>query len=97
MNTLREEAKAKQYSGNYGIIMSDNDTQMLILAKDNAHRAGVADTITFKHLDFLDFIDQPETAGTMVSNPPYGERLEVDNIHSLYTHIDKFFRIHPNC
>ena len=53
---------------------SDIDSAALELAKANAQRAGVADRITFERRDLRDFAPQSEK-GTLICNPPYGERL----------------------
>jgi putative N6-adenine-specific DNA methylase len=52
----------------------DIDPAALELAKANAQRAGVADRITFERRDLRDFAPQSEK-GTLICNPPYGERL----------------------
>ncbi|MDR2647487.1 MAG: class I SAM-dependent RNA methyltransferase [Oscillospiraceae bacterium] len=53
---------------------SDIDEDILAVAKENAARAGVADLIQFKKADLKDFQFQTE-CGTLITNPPYGERL----------------------
>lgn len=52
----------------------DNDPEILELARENARRAGVADCIEFQLADIKDF-DFPTERGTLITNPPYGERL----------------------
>ena len=53
---------------------SDADGEALKLARENAARAGVADCIEFKQADVKDF-SHPTANGTLITNPPYGERL----------------------
>jgi len=53
---------------------SDTDGEALAIARENAKRAGVADCVEFKQADIKDF-DHPTAHGTLVTNPPYGERL----------------------
>ena len=53
---------------------SDIDEQTLEIAKINAHRAGVSDKIVFEKRDIRDFAPKSER-GTVIVNPPYGERL----------------------
>ncbi|MFC3395811.1 bifunctional 23S rRNA (guanine(2069)-N(7))-methyltransferase RlmK/23S rRNA (guanine(2445)-N(2))-methyltransferase RlmL [Brenneria rubrifaciens] len=57
---------------------SDNDRQVIELAKANARRAGVDELITFAVKDVAQIQNPLPSAptGTVVSNPPYGERLE---------------------
>lgn len=55
----------------------DNDSTVIHKAKQNAIQAGVADYIQFAVQDVTQLINPyPETSGTIISNPPYGERLE---------------------
>ncbi|ATA26944.1 23S rRNA (guanine(2445)-N(2))/(guanine(2069)-N(7))-methyltransferase [Brenneria goodwinii] len=57
---------------------SDNDRRVIDIARANARRAGVGDLITFGVKDATQLQnplpDGPK--GTIVSNPPYGERLD---------------------
>ncbi len=53
---------------------SDIDEKTLEIAKINAHRAGVSDKIIFEKRDIKDFAPETER-GTVIVNPPYGERL----------------------
>ena len=52
----------------------DNDPEMIALANENAKRAGVADCVRFEAADLNDFT-HPGERGTLITNPPYGERL----------------------
>ena len=53
---------------------SDIDGEVLQIAKENADRAGVADKIKFFEADARK-IKKLDRRGTIVCNPPYGERL----------------------
>lgn len=57
---------------------SDNDRRVLDMARSNTRRAGVAELITFQVSDVSKLTNPlPQgPVGTVVSNPPYGERLE---------------------
>jgi putative N6-adenine-specific DNA methylase len=74
---------------------SDIDSAALELAKANALRAGVADKITFEPRDLRDFAPQTEK-GTLICNPPYGERLlDLKAAEDLYRLMgQKFLRRH---
>ena len=63
---------------------SDIDEKTLEIAKINAHRAGVGDKIIFEKRDLRDF--EPRTdRGTVIVNPPYGERLlDTEEASRLY-------------
>lgn len=72
---IHEKSKSEIIdSPNVQIIGSDISHKLVDLAKQNAINAGVGDIITFKQGDAL---QQPAPAeqGFILSNPPYGERL----------------------
>ncbi|QXF33265.1 23S rRNA (guanine(2445)-N(2))/(guanine(2069)-N(7))-methyltransferase [Photorhabdus akhurstii] len=76
-------------------VGSDIDRRVLDMARSNARRAGVAQLITFQQGD-ASRLENPLSegpAGTVLSNPPYGERLESEPalvaLHSLFGRIMK--------
>ncbi len=81
-NEVRSDAQARFRAGLaayesrfYG---SDNDSRVIERARTNARRAGLADLISFETRDVAQLKNPlPEgPVGTVISNPPYGERLE---------------------
>ncbi|OCA54191.1 bifunctional 23S rRNA (guanine(2069)-N(7))-methyltransferase RlmK/23S rRNA (guanine(2445)-N(2))-methyltransferase RlmL [Photorhabdus namnaonensis] len=76
-------------------VGSDIDRRVLDMARSNARRAGVAQLITFQQGDASRLENPlPEgPTGTVLSNPPYGERLESEPalvaLHSLFGRIMK--------
>lgn len=56
---------------------------MLQKAKDNADNAGVRSMITRKHTDMLKQ-QEPDKNSYIITNPPYGKRLDNNNIDSIY-------------
>ena len=63
---------------------SDIDADALELAKANALRAGVQANIAWKQADLRDFAPETEK-GTLICNPPYGERmLDIQQANELY-------------
>lgn len=88
---LRDESAKKEFSGTYTIFGNDIDPEVLEIAKQNANRAWVGADIVFENKDFITEA-KTDFTGTLVSNPPYGERLKQDNLRSVYNAIDKFFR-----
>ena len=70
---------------------SDIDKRALELAKVNAERAGVGSKIHFKVADVASF--RPETErGTLICNPPYGERLlSLNECEEIYKSMGKAF------
>ncbi|MEG2004243.1 MAG: class I SAM-dependent RNA methyltransferase, partial [Clostridia bacterium] len=72
----REKAKSLIRKTDMKIYGFDNDADSITLSKSNALRAGVFDIITFELRDATKFTSPIEGArGTIVSNPPYGERM----------------------
>ncbi len=69
-----DEARSREFNGDYRIFGSDIDSKALEIAKCNAERAGVADIISFEKLDAMSF-DRRTERGIIVTNPPYGERI----------------------
>ena len=71
---------------------SDIDRHALDFARENAARAGVERFIDFRKADLKDF--SPSTdRGTVITNPPYGERLmEADEVEKLYRTLGTVFR-----
>ena len=71
---------------------SDVDEQVLRYARDNAARAGVSDAIRFFSADARR-IEKPDRRGTLICNPPYGERLlEMREVEALYRDIGHTFK-----
>lgn len=56
---------------------------------DNAHRAGVGDTIRFSEGDFRDVPFQKNAH--LVTNPPYGKRMGDADIDGLYSDLENIF------
>ena len=72
----RKQAKAKRKLDlPLNILASDRDPDVLSLANYHARQAGVSDGIRFSEQPFDQFTSDEEY-GCIVTNPPYGERLE---------------------
>lgn len=73
----------------------DIDKRVLDMARANARRAGLQDLITFNHGDAAALENPVKTdiKGTIISNPPYGERLESEPaliaLHSQFGRVVK--------
>ena len=89
---VRQEAKDKEFHGNYHILGSDNDPKCVSLAMANARKAGVADCIEFKDGDATK-ISLPTDSGILVCNPPYGQRmLEQQSAQRLYAALGRHLK-----
>ena len=70
---------------------SDIDEEVLSVARENAKRAGVSDSIRFFRADAR-HLENPMRRGSFVCNPPYGERLMTPKeVEALYRDVGKCF------
>ncbi len=70
----------------------DKDAQVVRTARENAQRAGVAQMIHFQQREVKD-LHHPKKYGFIITNPPYGERLEEkEMLPELYTQLGEAFR-----
>ncbi|MEX0986987.1 MAG: THUMP domain-containing protein [Bacteroidales bacterium] len=67
----------------YPIIASDIDKDAVRITKNNSRVLGVDKQILVEKTDFLESPEM-ETPALIILNPPYGERLEVENIDQMY-------------
>jgi putative N6-adenine-specific DNA methylase len=72
---LKAQARARIHAPNVPVFAGDVSFRMTDFASRNAERAGVAHAIEFKTADALQRLP-PAATGSMVFNPPYGERIE---------------------
>ncbi len=69
----------------------DIDGDIVRAARDNARRAGVEELIHFQQRDVRD-LRHPKKYGFVVTNPPYGERMEEkEALPALYTAMGEAF------
>lgn len=68
------------------IVGSDIDRRAIDEAKANARRAGVEGNIRFEVKPF-DKQTPPPPPGTLITNPPYGERIPVRDIETFYQNL----------
>ena len=88
----RQEAKDREFRGNYRILGSDNDPACVSLAMANARKAGVADAIEFRDGDATK-MSLPADSGIIVCNPPYGERMmEQQSAQRLYAALGRHLK-----
>lgn len=83
---IKEEANAEIKEHDHPIIASDQSHKAFNIARSNLKHAKLDQDITLINKPFEKM--NPETGkGILLFNPPYGERLEEDNIFELYKHI----------
>ena len=89
----REEAREHEFHGRYTILGSDSDPKCVSLSIANARKAGVADCVEFRDGDATK-MDLPAQSGTLVCNPPYGQRmLEQQSAQRLYAAFGRHLKL----
>ena len=90
--TVREEARdLMNLNIETDIQGYDLDGAMVKAARENAIRAGVDGMIHFQQRDVAN-LSHPKKYGFLITNPPYGERLEEkENLPALYEKIGERF------
>lgn len=70
----------------------DADGEIIRAARDNAKRAGVEHLIHFQQREIID-LHHPKKYGFMITNPPYGERMEEKKaLPGLYRQIGQAYQ-----
>jgi 23S rRNA G2445 N2-methylase RlmL len=76
------------------IVCADISPDALGAARRNASAAGVDDDLTFELADAA-ALERRWDAGTVCTNPPYGERLQSPDLEKLYRDLGRaFMRLH---
>ena len=92
----REEARDKEFKGDYRILGSDNDSACVSLSFANAKKAGVSDVVTFRDGDATK-MSLPAEEGILICNPPYGERMmERHTAQRLYSALGRHLKFANN-
>ncbi|CAN5615863.1 THUMP domain-containing protein [soil metagenome] len=73
------------------IFASDYGKSVVDKARENIKRAGVDDMINLSISDFNQ-VSRPEGNGVVLINPPYGEKIEVEDLQVLYKSIGDCFK-----
>lgn len=92
---IRKEAYEQINDLEFKLYGSDIDPEAVAIAKENADIAGVGDYIEFNVADMIDFTSKEEY-GFIITNPPYGERLEDEvSVERLYAQMGRMFKKLP--
>ncbi len=92
---IRKEAEERRQKAiderDIQIYASDISPRAVRIAEAAAERAGVDGLIAFSVKDFTAFTeaDRPAGTGYIVTDPPYGERMRVEDIDRLYSGIGR--------
>ncbi|MCG4282727.1 THUMP domain-containing class I SAM-dependent RNA methyltransferase [Lacticaseibacillus saniviri] len=89
---VRDEAAAQENDAQLDIMGADINQEMVEIANNNAHQAGVLKQVRFKQLAVKDYKPESER-GVIVSNPPYGKRLnDIQVARQLYKEMGEVYR-----
>lgn len=83
---IKQEAKDKIKDAAVSIFASDESPKAIGIAREAITAAQVDDIIKLRTIAFEDRVPD-EAGGILVFNPPYGKRLEVEDIQELYSEI----------
>lgn len=88
----REEARDNELKTKFEVFASDISAPCVALTERNAKHAGVADMIRVFQCDCRK-ISAPGRRATIVTNPPYGERMGTEkSVEELYRTMGEHFR-----
>lgn len=88
---LKEQSLAVQREFDYAIVGSDIDPEAVHIARANVTRAGLDEDVKIVRRAYEEQ-EPPKGGGLMVMNPPYGERLELDDIGFFYKMIGNILK-----
>ena len=83
---VKEEADSQIREFNHEIWASDRSPKAVAIAEGNINYAHLQHDIHLMKKDMND-LTPPEGGGILIINPPYGDRLEEDDIDTLYENI----------
>lgn len=80
---VKRAAKANIKTFDHLLWGADNDLRAISLTRSNAAAAGLEQYLSLQAAEF-DQLQPPAAPGIVVMNPPYDERMQVDDINQLY-------------
>lgn len=91
---ILEEVPKNRQAFDFEIVGADQSDHALRMAAANIKRAGLEKEITCIKVPF-EFFVPPQGGGTLITNPPYGERMKKEGIGEFYErigdHLKRFF------
>ncbi len=81
---VQEEADAKITAVDQVITGSDVNQKTLALMQQNMTKGGFEEVITLRQVAFEDGSPPDNLTGTIITNPPYGERLQKQDLNAFY-------------
>lgn len=90
---IRDKASTQMVQAKNRIYASDVELRAIKIAETNIREAGLQNAIQLEQLDFFELKKQGDS-GTMIINPPYGERLDEEQVDFLYQRIGDHLKQH---
>ena len=84
-----DESGAKELL--HPIIGSDVSSKAIAIADKNIKNAGLKKYIEISVKPFQQYEEAPAAGGVLMTNPPYGERMKVEELEGLYSMIGESF------
>lgn len=84
---LQKEARAQERENDVKIYGSDVSMQALDETRQNLESAELEDAVSLKQVAFEQNPTAPAPSGMMIINPPYGDRIEKDDMVAFYKSI----------
>jgi putative N6-adenine-specific DNA methylase len=92
-NDICTELEHKITDFDYKIIGTDNSKKSIFVTETNVRNAGFSNLIEIREVSIQKMIP-PMGKGTLIINPPYGERMQSYEIDRLYKQIGDAFKQH---
>ena len=80
-----DDSEAKTFD--HKIIGTDISGHAIVIAERNVKNAGLKNEISLEVKPFQQYTEAPQPAGVIMMNPPYGERIKINDIEALYNMI----------
>lgn len=80
-----DDSTAKTFE--HKVIGTDISAKAIAIAEKNVKNAGLKNEITLEVKPMQQYTEAPQPAGILMMNPPYGERIRIDDIDALYNMI----------
>lgn len=84
----------KPLKQDFSILGFDKDPYVIQGAKDNLRHTSLARNVKFEMQDINHPKVELEAPGVIITNPPYDERLEVEDVEELYSQLGDYFKTH---
>lgn len=84
-DVYNDDSNSREF--NHRIIGSDISPKAISVAERNIKNAGLLKHIDLSVKPFQQYTEAPQPEGVLVTNPPYGERIRVEELDELYSMI----------